>query len=428
MNLPETIRSTESALARNALAQSRITRLAAMLPVHRAFHWLHLHQPQLRLWQMEMTAIAAPTFHEGARADWFLAHFRSLKLSNVHIDEEGNVTGELGAIQTPEAGFLLVSAHLDTVFAPGVNTQPTESLDNPVIFGPGICDNGAGLTALLALASALSYADIAPPMPILFCANVGEEGEGDLCGMRYLFERGPYAGRIRAAVALEGSGTATVVTRALGSRRLRVSISGPGGHSWTDAGRPNPIVLLSRGIAALDTQASGIPSDKDNRTTFSPGYISGGTSVNSIPEKASVLLDLRSTDASQLDHYSDLIAETFRSIVAEANGQSRDNAAGPVTWSSEQIGDRPTASLPQDSPILNSLHAVDRHLGLRTEFRLGSTDANLPMSLGVPAVAIAAGGTGGGIHTLGEWYDPTGREIALRRILLLLLDLAQTLA
>lgn len=425
MNLPETIRSTESALARNALAQSRITRLAAMLPVHRAFHWLHLHQPQLRLWQLEMTAIPAPPFHEDTRANWFLAHFQSLGLSNIHIDEEGNVLGELGAIQTPEAGLLLVSAHMDTVFAPGVDTKPTESQDNPVILGPGICDNGAGLTALLALASALSYADIAPPMPILFCANVGEEGEGDLRGMRYLFERGPYAGRIRAAVALEGSGTATVVTRALGSRRLRVSISGPGGHSWTDAGRPNPIVLLSRGIAALDALVSGTPSEKDYRTTFSPGYISGGTSVNSIPEKASVLLDLRSTDASQLDHYSNLIAETFRGIVAEANGAS---AAGPVTWSSDQIGDRPTASLPEDSPILDTLRAVDRHLGLRTEFRLGSTDANLPMSLGVPAVAIAAGGTGGGIHTLGEWYDPTGREIALRRILLLLLDLAQTLA
>ncbi len=423
MNSPDAIRSTESALARNALAQSRITRLATMLPVHRAFHWLHLHQPQLRLWQLEMTAIPAPTFHEGQRASWFLERFRSFGLANVHLDEQGNALGELGTLQASGPGFLLLSAHLDTVFAPGVNTQPTQSADNPVLFGPGICDNGAGLTAMLALAAALRFADIAPPMPILFCANTGEEGEGDLCGMRHLFERGSYAGQIRAAVALEGSGTAAVVTRALGSRRARVTISGPGGHSWTDAGRPNPIVLLSQGITALATLTSEAQADDAQRTTFSPGCISGGTSVNSIPEEASVLLDLRSTDPSKLNAHAKLVQQTFQSIVHRANGGT---SPGPVTLSFEQIGDRPAASLPLDSPLLDTLRAVDRHLGIRTEFRLGSTDANLPLSLGLPAVAIAAGGTGGGIHTLAEWYDPTGREVALRRILLLLLDLAQT--
>lgn len=424
MTSPDALRSTESALARNALAQSRMARLAAMLPVHRAFHWLHLHQPQLRAWQLQMAAIPAPPFQESTRACWFAERFQALGLTGVCLDEEGNVLGELGSQAGSDGPVLLVSAHLDTVFGPGVDTTPVESTDDPILRGPGICDNAAGLTALLGLAAALRFADIRPPLTMLFCANVGEEGEGDLRGMRYLFERGPYAGRIRAAVALEGSGTAAVVTRALGSRRTRVSITGQGGHSWTDAGRPNPIVLLSQGIAALAGLASDSANQGDSRSTFSPGCISGGTSVNSIPEEASVLLDLRSTNPAELERFAAVIAATFNHLVESAN---RASPSSPAQLTLEPIGNRPAAFLPLDSPLLDTLRAVDRHLGLRTEFRLGSTDANLPLSLAIPALAIAAGGTGGGVHTLAEWYDPTGREVALRRILLLLLDLAQML-
>jgi di/tripeptidase len=236
--------------------------------------------------------------------------------------------------------------------------------------------------------------------------------------MRYLFEQGPYCNKIAAAIALEGSGTASAVDRALGSRRFRVAISGPGGHSWTDASAPNPIPLLARGIAALApiNQPDPAPTAPDApRTTFSPGRIAGGTSINSIPESAHVLLDLRSTDPTQLDLYEKEICRTFEQIVAETNGQA--------TLNFDRIGSRPAASLPEDAGILQTLRAVDRHLGLRTELRLGSTDANIPLALGIPALAIAAGGTGSGIHTLAEWYDPTGRETALRRILLTLLDL-----
>jgi tripeptide aminopeptidase len=409
--------------ARTSLAQLRITRLATMLPVHRAFHWLHLHQPQLRLWQLEMLAIPAPTFGEAARAQWFVERFTALGLANVRLDAEGNALAELpSASPEPNQPCLLLSAHLDTVFPAGTDTVAHE--DGPKIFGPGACDNGAGLTALLALVAALKYAEIAPPIPILFAANVGEEGEGDLRGMRHLFNRGPYAGRISAALALEGSGTSTAVTRALGSRRFRVTISGPGGHSWTDATTPNPITLLSRGIAALADSSSLTSADDETRTTFSPGQISGGTSINSIPQSAMVTLDLRSTDPAQLDLNAAVIRQTFADLVAQANRQSPET---PIVLDVETIGDRPAASLPADSPLLDTLRAVDRHLGLRTEFRLGSTDANLPLSLGIPAVALASGGSGGGIHTLAEWYDPTGRETALRRILLTLLDLAQSL-
>jgi tripeptide aminopeptidase len=415
-------------------AQRRIARLAALTPVHRAFHWLHLHQPQLLRWQLEFVRIPAPTFSESTRAAWFLDRFHHLGLTNIHTDDEGNVLGEL----TPEASqpvepadslnpepwaltpVILLSAHLDTVFPPGTPCDPTE--DGARILAPGICDNGAGLTALLAIAAALRYARITPPIPILFAANVGEEGEGDLRGMRHLFERGPYRNRIAAAIALEGSGTSAVVTRALGSLRFRITISGPGGHSWTDAGTPNPILLLSQAIARI----ADLPLSDTPATTINIGHISGGTSINSIPESATALLDLRSADPAQLISTATEIHAIFDDLVTTFARQN--TAYAPPKLHIETIGSRPAATLPDDSPLLHTLRAVDRHLNLRTEPRLGSTDANIPLSKGIPAIAIGSGGTGGSIHTLQEWYDPTGRETALRRILLTLLDTAQTLS
>jgi tripeptide aminopeptidase len=436
--------------ARTSIAQLRITRLATQLPIHRAFHWLHLHQPQLRQWQLEFLAIPAPTFSESARSQWFLEKFQSLGLANPHLDTAGNALAELPAIprspipaapnttpvgipsqtpsQTPsqipdttasDQPCILLSAHLDTVFPAGTETTPRETLDSPRILCPGACDNGAGLTALLALAAALRYAGITPPIPILFAANTCEEGEGDLRGMRHLFTDSPYAHRIAAAIALEGSGTATAVTRALGSRRFRVTVAGPGGHSWSDAATPNPITLIARALAALADlpTLNPVAASDETRTTLSPGQITGGTSINSIPQAATVSLDLRSTDPAQLEAHALLIHQVFTSIT---------EPHPVISLRIEQIGDRPAAALSTDSPLLDTLRAVDRHLALRTELRLGSTDANIPLALGIPAAALSAGGTGGGIHTLAEWYDPTGRETALRRILLTLLDLTQS--
>ena len=406
------------ALLGAAAAQTRIASLAAMTPVHRAFHWLHLHQPQLLRWQIEMTSIPAPPFGESARAAWFLDRFNALDLGNVHIDAAGNALAELAAPDAQSnAPCILLSAHLDTVFPAGILCTPTE-VDGRLL-APGVCDNAAGLTGLLAIAAALQFARINTPVTILFAANVGEEGEGDLRGMRYLFESGPYKGRIAAAIALEGSGANAVVTRALGSRRFRLAVAGPGGHSWSDAGTPNPILILSRVLTAF----GAIDLPEDPRTTLNIGVVSGGTSINSIPESATALLDLRSTDPS-------LLASTearLRAICGDFDPRIRDlrdSTGAPITL--ETIGDRPAAALPDDSLLLQTIRAVDRHLTLRTEQRIGSTDANLPLALGVPAVAIGAGGSGGGIHTLQEWYDPAGRETALRRILLTLLDTAQT--
>lgn len=409
-------------MSSTASAQQRITRLASLTAVHRAFHWLHLHQPQLRQWQLEMVRIPAPPFSESARAAWFLDRFRQLGLANIHLDEEGNALAELAPSTNsqPDAPCVLLSAHLDTVFPSGTSCDPVELGSR--IYAPGICDNAAGLTALLGLAAALRFAHIVPPIPILFAANVGEEGEGDLRGMRQLFERGSYRNRIAAAIALEGGGTNAVVTRALGSLRLRITVTGPGGHSWIDAGAPNPILILSRILNAVGDME--LPSDP--LTTLNIGHISGGTSINSIPESATALLDLRSTDPAQILATEAAVRRICESFLPASTPQRA--VTDPANVGVQTIGNRPAAALSDDSPILHTLRAVDRHLNLRTETRLGSTDANIPISLGIPAIAIGSGGNGGGIHTLQEWYDTTGRETALRRILLTLLDMTRTVA
>ena len=240
--------------------------------------------------------------------------------------------------------------------------------------------------------------------------------------MRHLFERGPYRHRIATAIALEGGGSSAVVTRALGSLRYRITITGPGGHSWADAGTPNPILLLSEAL----TRVAALELPADPQTTINVGHISGGTSINSIPESATALLDIRSTDPAQLTITANAVHQIFDDLVATPT--TSKTTTPPPKLHIEAIGNRPAAALPDDSPLLHTLRAVDRHLTLRTEPRLGSTDANIPLSRGVPAIAIGGGGAGGGIHTLQEWYDPTNREIALRRILLTLLDTLQTTA
>ncbi len=400
----------------SATAHQRITNLATLIAVHRAFHWLHLHQPQLRRWLLEMVRIPAPTFAEQDRAAWFVERFQALGLSNVHLDAAGNSLAEIAPEDSdPSSPVILLSAHLDTVFPAGTSCEPTEQTDSSRILAPGICDNAAGLSALLGIAAALQHARINPPATILFAANVGEEGEGNLRGMRHLFLEGPYRNRIVAAIALEGSGTA-IVTRALGSLRFRLTVGGPGGHSWSDAGTPNPILLLSRAL----TEIADLPLPISPLTTLNVGHISGGTSVNSIPSSATALIELRSSEPAALHNAAVAIRDLLSQLFSPFGNQK--NAP---TLRLETIGDRPAANLPGDSTLLTHLRSVDRHLHIYTEPRLGSTDANLPLSLGIPALAIGTGGIGGNIHTLDEWFDPTGRETALRRILLLLLAATQ---
>jgi len=391
----------------------RITTLAADRAVHRAFQWFHLHEPQLRRWQLELLTIPAPPFAESARAEWFLSRFRDFGFHNPHIDAAGNALAEFPSSSKPLAldpkPCILVSAHLDTVFPIGTDTTPYE--DGAVIHGPGACDNGAGLTALLALAAALRHAGIKPATTLLFAANVGEEGEGDLRGMRHLFSSAsPYFQRIATAIAIDAPGNATVIDRALGSRRLRVTVTGPGGHSWADFGVANPVLALSAALVAI----AKLKLPTDPRTTLNVGTISGGTSINSIPASVSAGLDMRSTSSLELDRIELAVLKTLEHSLKPHKPELRLHV--------ERIGDRPSGALAPSSPLGQTLRAVDRHLSIKTSAHIGSTDANLPLSLNIPSLAIGSGGTGGNMHTVNEWFDPTGRDLALRRILLLLLD------
>ena len=373
-------------------------------------------------WQQDLVAVAAPPFGEARRAEWLAARFLELKLEQVEIDAEGNVLGWLRGNSADPRPCVILSAHIDTVFAKEVPIAPL--LDDNRLNAPGACDNGAGVAGMLALAAAMKSCGMQPAGDLLFTGNVGEEGEGDLRGMRYLYGMSPWRERIAANVVLDGAGSDVVVTQALGSRRYLATIHGPGGHSWTDAGTPNPVVAMSQAVAAL----SQVTLPASPRTTLNVGAIEGGGSVNSIPERAAARFDFRSLETGQLVRLEVALHRAVEDAVLAAN-QAAENQRnggrqrGHLHFEMERIGDRPAGRLAEDAPLLDLLRAVDRHLGIRTQERVASTDANIPLSLGVPALSIGAGGEGGGIHTRGEWYDATGRELALKRILLLLLGL-----
>jgi acetylornithine deacetylase/succinyl-diaminopimelate desuccinylase-like protein len=272
----------------------------------------------------------------------------------------------------------------------------------------------------LAIASALVHARAELPAPLLFVGNVGEEGEGDLRGIRHLYDQPAIAGRIAAHIVLDGAGADSAVTQALGSRRFQVTVAGPGGHSFTDAGTPNPIVALSNALSVL----AKTPIPAEPRTTLNVGTIHGGTSVNSIPESATATIDFRSTSAEELVRLEVALHRAVEDAVELFNLAAK-NLVPPrrarLAFEIEKIGDRPAAQLPEDSPLLDALRAVDRRLSLQTGVRLGSTDANIPLSLNIPAVSLGAGGEGGGAHTQAEWYSDRDRETGLKRVLLVTL-------
>lgn len=402
-------------MASPAPASASIERLASDRRIHQAFQWLHLQEQRILEWQAEMLRVPAPPFGERARADWMCERMRELGLVNPGIDEAGNSVGTRPGSR-PGAGQVLLSAHIDTVFPAGTPIRP--ELNGSRLSAPGACDNGAGVAALLAIAAVLQQIPIATECEIVFAGNVGEEGEGDLRGVRHLYRDGA-RDRIRAHVVLDGAGHEAAVTHALGSQRYLATVTGPGGHSWTDAGRPNPIVVLSRAIQ----QFSAVPLPEIPRTVVNVGTIEGGTAINAIPERAAARFDLRSTDPEQLIRQEVALHRAVEDAVLAANGDPHVDS-GSVRFTIEKIGDRPAGRLPANSELMTLLEAVDRHLAIRTELRLASTDANIPLSLGVPAVSIGGGGEGGGIHTYGEWYDGRGRDLGLKRILLLLLAVA----
>jgi acetylornithine deacetylase/succinyl-diaminopimelate desuccinylase-like protein len=399
--------------------QEEVARLAGSPQVRAAFERFDAQESQFALWQLEATRVAAPPFGEAARGAWLADRFRELGLIDVQTDEVGNVFGV-----RPGRGSRLValSAHIDTVF-PATTTLNVRQQGSR-LYGPGVSDNGAGIAAILAVASVLGSARISHALPFVFIGNVGEEGEGDLRGMRHVFATPRWRDAIAYSVIIDGAGADTVVAEALGSRRFEVIVRGPGGHSWSDFGAPNPIIALGRTIEGfIQTPVPASP-----KTTFNVGVIRGGTSVNSIPESASMRVDLRSTSMAEIDRLERALRLALdRAVVAENRAASQHTTRKAQVVQSEvvEIGNRPAGDLAPDARLLKVIRAVDAQLGNTAQVQRASTDANIPLSLGREAIAIGGGGSGGGAHTLQEWFDCNGRELGLRRILLTMLALSE---
>jgi acetylornithine deacetylase/succinyl-diaminopimelate desuccinylase-like protein len=254
------------------------------------------------------------------------------------------------------------------------------------------------------------------PAGLLLLANVGEEGEGNLLGMRYLCKQSPLARKVQAFVVVDGANTDHITTRALGSRRFEATFSGPGGHSWSDFGVANPVHALCRAVALFaETRLDGSP-----KSAFNVGLIEGGSSVNSIAQLARAKVDIRSESNQKMD---DLVALLEAAMERAREFENQRATGGRIASKLKEIGSRPAAALPEDAEILRFTRAVDAHLGIRSHLDTSSTDANIPLSLGIPAIAIGAGGVGGGAHTTQEWFRPEGRDLGLKRIFLLLLML-----
>lgn len=360
--------------------------------------------------QIRLTEIPAPSFHEEKRAEAVKALLAAEGLA-VRVDKIGNVIGQLRGASEKE--MVLIAAHLDTVFPAGTPIHVKRIAERLV--APGISDNGTGLAGLLAVARAIHASQIRPQRTILFAANVGEEGEGNLRGMRALMDA--YRPRLKAVIVLDGSGIDHVTTKALASRRLEVEITGPGGHSWSDFGMPNPINALVRGaVRFINTKVPVSP-----RTTFNIGQVEGGTSVNSIPYEAKLKVDLRSESEEEITRMENALRESMAAGVRDEMDNARDRSRGKLTWDMHVIGSRPGGELPVDSPLLGALRSADEATGNKSRVERSSTDANIPLSIGIDAIAIGAGGNGGGAHSLEEWYEPAGREVGLKRVLLTLL-------
>jgi tripeptide aminopeptidase len=392
----------------------QVTRIAQIRPVHSAFQWFRSHENELRRLQLEIVQVPAPPFGEAKRAEWLRDRFVKLGLQEVEIDRIGNVTG-LRPGSDPSAKYVTLTAHLDTVFPAGTPLN-TRTAGNKM-YGPGVSDNAAGIVGLYAVAASLQANPVKHKAGILFVGNVGEEGEGDLRGMRHLFTESRWKSLIGPTIVLDGSGVETVVTQALGSSRFEVIVRGPGGHSWSDFGTPNPIVILSKAV----TQFSSAYVPSDPRTAFNIGVIQGGTSVNSIPDSASMRVDIRSTATDEIDRLEkllrDAVADAARSV------QSTRAKKPAITFEIREIGQRPAAELNPDARILSVIKAVDSLLSLPSDTLRASTDANIPIALGREAISIGAGGTGSGAHSLNEWFDASGRDLGLKRILLTTLTL-----
>jgi len=398
-------------LAAPALAQDA-ARLSEDPAVRAALAAAQANEPRFIDEQVRICEIPAPPFHEDLRARELERLFKAAGLQDVRMDKAGNVIGvRPGAAPHPN---LLLQAHLDTVFPEGTNVKVTR--EGTVLKAPGIGDDCRGLAAMLGVIKALDDAKVQTPGTITFAADVGEEGLGDLRGTKELFST-TLKGGVDKFVSIDGLGL-NVTTVGVGSYRYRVEFKGPGGHSFGAFGMANPIQAMGRAIARID--ALEVPAQP--KTTFNVGRVGGGTSVNAIPFECWMEVDMRSSDKNSLE----TLHTKFKAAVQEAVDENkRWNGRGPVTASLELVGLRPAGSTPVDSAIVITALAVTKLFGGTGRTGEGSTDANVPMNLGIPAITIGGGGRESGAHSLNETFDTKDSYLGTQRALLLAIALAR---
>jgi tripeptide aminopeptidase len=384
--------------------------LAADPRVARAFRVIEELEPRTHRDLVALTEIPAPPFAEAPRAQAYLEMLREAGTDTAWIDAEGNA---IGVRRGTEGGHaLILSGHLDTVFPEG--TDVTVHMRGDTLFAPGVGDDTRGLVVVLTVLRALNAAEIRTVGDVWFVGTVGEEGLGDLRGVKHLFRDG--GPRLDAFISIDGAGNHGVVNQALGSRRYRVTFRGPGGHSWGAFGLANPAHALGRSIQRLDREASAFTAEGP-RTSYNVGVIGGGTSVNSIPFEAWMEVDMRSVDAGRLAGMDTLLHRAMQSALEEQNGERRRGE--PLTLEMELVGDRPSGEIDPATPFVQRALASIRHFGWEPDLQRSSTDANVPISLGVPAVTLGGGGVGGGAHSLDEWWLNRDGHLAIQRTLLL---------
>jgi tripeptide aminopeptidase len=383
--------------------RERVDNVFADRRIQKAFRYVSDRESEIEADQIRLTQIPAPPFGENERARHFKAELINLQLEPM-ADSIGNV---IAAYSATGRNPVVIAAHLDTVF-PAATLLQVERRGR-TLFLPGISDNGAGLVALLWTFRAAKAADIRFRRPVIAVGDVGEEGEGNLRGIRHLLNNPPWDGRECEFIAVDGAGLQRITHQALGSRRFRVRMTGPGGHSWADFGRPNPVQAMSAAIHTFCSSTTRRPG-----SSFNFGVIRGGISVNAIPREAMMEVDLRSIAVRDLDNLEHQLRRSVEEVTQ----------ATSVECKIEAMGERPSGMTSPTAEIVQAALEVTRRFGIEPQPDVGSTDANIPISLGFPAIAVGGGGNSGNVHTTEEWFDPSLRDQGIQRLLALIAVLA----
>jgi tripeptide aminopeptidase len=360
-----------------------------------------------------LTQIPAPPFMEEERGAAYLKMLQDSGVDSAWIDEVGNVIGLRRG--TGNGEVLAIAGHLDTVFPEGTDVSISERGDT--LFAPGIADDTRGLATLLAVLRAMNEADIRTEGDILFIGNVGEEGLGDLRGVKHLFrEGGP---RIDQFISVDGTGATGITHMGLGSHRYRVTFKGPGGHSWGAFGLANPAHAMGRAIRYFQDGADPYTRNAPFRTSYNVGRLGGGTSVNSVPFESWMEIDMRSEGVETLVAVDAILQGAIQHALAEENDLR--TRGEPLTVDVDFIGNRPSGEIAEDDPYVQQAAAVTRALGLEPTFGRSSTDSNIPISMGIPAITIGGGGQGVGAHSLDEYFRNVDGHIGVQRVMLVVL-------